>query len=280
MPQEDFPRVAGSGTTAQGRDLGLAPQVNSPFNIAGRAFVVTGGAGHLGSRICVALANARASVLCLSSRPGKFEGLVPSGAGIESVSCELSDEGVVENAIFKFSEKHGRLDGLVNAAVRAPRGINLDMPAKQFETALSGILTHYFTTARIVTHYMNAGGSIVNLASMWGLVGPDERIYLDLKNEPSAAMAAGAGGILGLTRFLASVMAKDNVRVNALVPGWFPKKRGPERPDYMKEITTRVPMGRIGQPDELVGAVLFLLSSASSYMTGQQLVIDGGYTIR
>jgi NAD(P)-dependent dehydrogenase (short-subunit alcohol dehydrogenase family) len=103
---------------------------------------------------------------------------------------------------------------------------------------------------------------------------------LDLANEPSIAMAAAAGGIGGMTRYLARVLAERNIRVNALVPGWFPKKRGVERPDYMQQITSRVPMGRIGQPDELVGAAIFLLSGASSYMTGQQLVIDGGYGLQ
>lgn len=254
--------------------------MSDPFSVCGRAFVVTGGAGHIGRHICAGLANAKAHVLCLSSRVGEFNDLLTIGhIPIESVECDVSHEAQVEELIFRFSDKRGRLDGLVNGAVRAPRGIDLDMPSAQFNEGLHTILTHYFTCSRLAVHYMQ-GGSIVNIASMWGKLALDPKVYLDLKNEPSFAMSAAAGGILGLTRFLASILAKDNVRVNALMPGWFPKKRGPERPDYMKEITSRVPMGRIGQPEELVGAVQFMLSDASSYMTGQELVIDGGYSIR
>lgn len=234
----------------------------------GKRYVVTGGAGHLGGAICAGLIEAGAEVLCLSSRE-------PSLPVTQFAICDVSDEAHFEAEVAMF----GPIDGLINNAVRAPRGIDLDMPAEQFNTGLNGILTHYFTCARIAKRYMNKGGAIVNVASMWGKVSPSPEMYLDLKNEPSIAMSAAAGGILGLTRYLAVLMAPD-IRVNALIPGWFPKKRGPERLDYMEQITSRVPLKRIGKADELVGPVQFLLSEASSYMTGQQLIIDGGYTIR
>lgn len=239
------------------------------MNVVGKRYVVTGGAGHLGSAICEGIAKAGAELLCLSSRPPEFkEGTVYSVG-------DVSDEEWVDQQIRWF----GPIDGLVNNAVRAPRGIDLEMPAEQFNQGLNGILTHYFTCARIAKRHMKKGGAIVNVASMWGVVSPSPEMYLDLKNEPSIAMPPAAGGILALTRYLAVLMAPD-IRVNALVPGWFPKKRGPERLDYMAQITGRVPLGRIGKAQELVGPVQFLLSDASSYMTGQQLVIDGGYTIR
>jgi gluconate 5-dehydrogenase len=237
----------------------------------GRRYIVTGGAGHLGSAICKGLVDHGARVLCLSSRPLDIP-------GVESALCDVSDENDFAAHVYRFAGDHG-LDGLVNNAVRAPRGIDLDMPRAEFNKALDGIQTHYFTCARTARRVMNKGGSIVNIASMWGVVSPSPEVYLDLKNEPSLGMSAAAGGILSLTRYLAVLMA-PNIRVNALVPGWFPKKRGPERLDYMEQITTRVPMRRIGKAEELVGPVKFLLSEMSSYMTGQQLVVDGGYTIR
>ncbi len=249
------------------------------FSVKGRAYIVTGGAGHLGRRICHGLATAGAHIACLSSRIIDVSDLPAfTGGSIESFECDVSNEGMVEELAHSFMRKQGRLDGLVNNAVRAPRGINLDMPRHQFEAGLNGVLTHYFTCARVVRHYMEEGGSIVNMASMWGIVSPSPSMYLDLKNEPSLAMPAAAGGILQLTKYLAVLMASSRIRVNALVPGWFPKKRGPDRPDYMTEITKRVPMGRIGNPEEVVGSVVYLLSDASSYMTGQRLVLDGGYT--
>jgi NAD(P)-dependent dehydrogenase (short-subunit alcohol dehydrogenase family) len=111
-------------------------------------------------------------------------------------------------------------------------------------------------------------------------VSPDPAMYLDLKNEPCLAMPPAAAGILQMTKYMAVLAAPSGVRINALVPGCFPKKRGADRPDYMEEIAKRVPLGRIGQPQELVGAVIFLLSGAASYVTGHSLVVDGGYTLR
>jgi gluconate 5-dehydrogenase len=96
---------------------------------------------------------------------------------------------------------------------------------------------------------------------------------------PSAHHAAAKAGILQLTRYLAAEWASQGIRVNSVSPGWFPQKRGPERPDFMDEVNSRIPMGRIGQPSEIAGAVIFLIGDASSYVTGQNLVVDGGYSI-
>lgn len=255
--------------------------MSDPFSVAGCRFVVTGGAGYLGRHFCAGLANAGAHVLCLSSKIGDFSDLLTDGhVPIISLMCDVSNEAEFERHLFAFTNKHGSLDGLVNNAMRAPRGVNLDMPRVEFDYALGTIQSQYFTCARVALRYMKQRTSIVNVASMWGLVSPDPAMYLDLKNEPSLAMPPAAAGIMGLTRYLAVLMAKRGIRINTLVPGCFPKKRGVDRPDYILKIEERVPMGRIGRPEELGGAMIFLLSQASSYMTGQSVVIDGGYTIR
>jgi gluconate 5-dehydrogenase len=153
------------------------------------------------------------------------------------------------------------------------------MSAREFNAGLNGILTLQFTCARIAARHMLDNGSIVNVGSLWGLRSPDPKIYLDLKNEPSVAIPCAYGGVHQLTRYLAVLLA-PKIRVNALVPGWFPKARGAPRPDYIAGITTHTPMGRIGAPSDLVGAAVFLMADASAFMTGQQLVIDGGYSIQ
>lgn len=243
----------------------------TPFDLTGKTIIVTGGAGHLGRHICAGLANAGAHVICLSSKafvPPEY-----SSADVESIICDVQDEDE-----FAACLPHN-IHGLVNCAMRAPRRPDLDMSREDFNAGLDSVITHYFRCSCIATRNM-LRGSIVNLASMWGLRAPDLRTYLDLGNEPSFAMAAGAGAILGLSRYMAVSLASRGIRVNCVVPGWFPKKRGPERLDYLAEIEKRVPMGRIGRPDEVAGAVVFLMSDASSYMTGQELIIDGGYTIQ
>jgi gluconate 5-dehydrogenase len=127
---------------------------------------------------------------------------------------------------------------------------------------------------------MRAGGStIVNNASIWGVVSPDPRTYLGLGIEPSLVLPSAKAAVIQMTRYFAVALAERHIRVNALVPGWFPQRRGFDNPAYMAEIGRRVPMGRIGQPDELVGAAVFLLSDASSYVTGQEIRVDGGYTL-
>ena len=114
---------------------------------------------------------------------------------------------------------------------------------------------------------------------MWGLVSPDPTNYLDLENEPSISLVSSKAAVHQFTKYAAVLLSKDNIRVNTIVPGWFPQKRGVERLDYIETLNKRIPMKRIGQPDEIVGPILFLLSDASVYMTGQELIIDGGYTL-
>src|SRR5262249_50622629 len=138
---------------------------------------------------------------------------------------------------------------------------------------------HYVSCSLAVSKYMipASKGVIINNASIWSVLAPNKEMYLDLNNEPSLFVSAAKGAIVQVTRHLATFWARHNIRVNAISPGWFPKKRGPERLDYMREITSRIPMKRIGQPPELVGLAVYLASDASSYMTGQNIVVDGGY---
>jgi gluconate 5-dehydrogenase len=122
-------------------------------------------------------------------------------------------------------------------------------------------------------------GVIINNASLWGIVSPDPRTYLDLKNEPPIFLPAAKAGVVQLSKYLAVLYASKGIRVNAISPGFFPQRRGPDRPDYMREITARIPMARIGLPHEIAGIVAFLFSDAASYMTGQNIIVDGGYTL-
>lgn len=249
------------------------------FSLDGRAIVVTGGAGHLGRAICIALRDFGAHVLCLSSKIPVFAEPTDAVGSIEAEICDVSDEQSFRISIENFAKRHGAIHGLVNNAARSPRGIDFEMKASEITATFEGVFTHYFTCARNVLPFLSAdGASIVNNASLWGLVSPDPRIYLDLKNEPSIVLPAAKAAILQLTKYLAVLLADKNIRVNSLVPGFFPQKRGPDRADYMAQIADRIPMGRIGRPEELVGAVVFMMSDASSYMTGQQIVIDGGYS--
>lgn len=252
------------------------------FSLEEKAIVVTGGAGHLGRVLCAGLRDFGANVLCASSKIVEFPDLAPnsySGGSITSVVCDVFDRSAFTGAIVRFADTYCGIDGLVNNAARSPRGLDFNITDEQISDALGGIFSHYLTCILAAKPLFRDGrGSIVNNASIWGIVAPDPRTYLDLKNEPSLLIPPAKAAIIQLTKYLSVSLATEGIRVNALAPGWFPQKRGPDNAAYMEQVINRIPMGRIGTPDELVGAVIFLLSDASSYVTGQQIIVDGGYT--
>ena len=250
------------------------------FSLSGRTIVVTGGAGHIGRPLCVFLQESGAEVLCLSSRTHEFP-VAESGPGtITSEACDVRDESAFLAAVEGFAETRNGIDCLVNNASRAPRGIDFDISREDVNAVFDNVFTHYFTCSRaLLPLFRDNRSSIVNNATIWGMVSPDPRVHLDLKNEPSFALGPAKAAILNLTKYMAVMLAPKGIRVNAVVPGWFPQRRGPDNPDYMHQIESRIPMGRIGQPSELAGVIAFLLSDAASYITGQSLIVDGGYTI-
>ncbi len=256
------------------------------FSVSGKVVIVTGGAGHLGRAMSEAMAERGARVYCFGRTPGNFAVFDDfrkrnPAAALSCIAVDVTDEAATAKAVDAVAAKEGRIDGLVNNAASAVRGLNMDMSSDAWAEGLTRNFSHYFSCSKLCLPVMKAagGGAIVNVSSIWGLVAPDIRTYLDLGNEPPVFLPAAKAAILQLTRYLAVLVAADGIRVNAIAPGFMPKRRGPDRPDYMAEITKRVPMQRIGTPGEVVGAIIYLLSDASSYVTGQSIVIDGGYTL-
>jgi NAD(P)-dependent dehydrogenase (short-subunit alcohol dehydrogenase family) len=249
------------------------------FSLKGRVVLVTGGTGHLGREISKGLASFGAHVIALGRNQDRFAEL--QSANIKCVGCDVQDEAAFANVVADIHQRYGSIDGLVNNANAAKRETWDELDAAAWRAGLDATLNHYFTcTKSVSTHMLAAGrGVIVNIASFFGFLAPTASIYPEGIRGPSAHHAAAKAGVLQLTRYLAAQWAERGIRVNAISPGWFPQKRGPERPDFMQAVQRSVPMGRIGQPSELVGAVVFLMADASSYVTGQNLVVDGGYSI-
>lgn len=256
------------------------------FSLAGRVIIITGGAGYLGSAMSKGLASFGARVIVVGRTEATFQELRefkpehPAGR-IDCRACDVRDADAFAAIVDRVWQEQGRLDVLINHAASGGREQWEDCTTEAWRAGLEGTLDQVFTCTKAVSSYMlKAGrGVIVNTASLWSFLAPNPKMYLDLNIQASAHTLAAKGAVLQLTRYLAAVWAPHGIRVNALTPGWFPKKRGPERPDYLREITSRVPMDRIGVPSDLVGAIVFLVSDASSYMTGQNLVVDGGYSI-
>jgi NAD(P)-dependent dehydrogenase (short-subunit alcohol dehydrogenase family) len=268
--------------------LSVAP--DQRWRLDGRVALVTGGAGILGSRFCAGLAaaGARVAVVDLLGETA-VAAAGDIGEAATGFACDVSDPASVKNCVDAVIARFGRVDVLVNNAatktgdvrqVFAPfEDYSLDVWREVMAVNIDGM----FLMAQAVGGEMlkqGSGGSIVQTGSIYGLVGPDERIYegsdyLGGAINTPAVYSASKAAVVGLTRWLATHWAKNAIRVNCLAPGGVGSGQNSTFADLY---SARVPLGRMAEADEMVGPMLFLASEASSYVTGQVLAADGGWT--
>ena len=261
----------------------MNPSLASLFDLTGKVALITGGTGHLGSAMSEALAEAGATVVLTSRDADKARAAaakLPSPGGVKHIGLPL-DHMQADGLPAQFAAvlaAAGRVDILVNNGHEALAADWSTVTADEFSRHMQNA-TGYFILSRLVRdHAVDRGGgaSIVLLGSMYGQVASYPDAYEGVCPASPVAYHALKGGLIHMTRHLAVYWAADGVRVNCLSPGPFP----PERiaPELVSRLCTKSPMRRMGQPWELKGAIVFLTSEASSYMTGQNLTIDGGWT--
>jgi gluconate 5-dehydrogenase len=260
-----------------------APTVQQLFNLNGRAALITGASGHLGRALAEALAEAGARVIVASRKLAtarKIAATLPQAqAGPHlAVALDQMEEASIQRGFERAVKLAGRIDILVNCG-HEPLGADWrTVTGKQFTRQLANS-TGYFLLARLLRDHAvknRRAASIIMLGSMYGQVASYPDAYEGIAPASPAAYHTLKGGILQLTRHLAVYWAADGVRVNSLSPGPFPSPAAPR--NVVQRLKAKSPMKRMGQPHELKGAVVFLSSDASSYVTGQNLAVDGGWT--
>ena len=259
------------------------PRVNELFDLTGKTSLITGASGHLGGALARALAEAGSRVVVTSrelNRAQQVASALPNPDGVEHFGAVLDhmDTGGIDGRFEQIVDRVGPIDVLVNNGHEHCASDWTDITGAEFTRVLANA-TGYFLLARLVRQQAverKAPASVIMLGSMYGRAASYPGAYEDIAPASSVAYHTLKGGILQLTRHLAVYWAGDNVRVNSLSPGPFPADSAPRA--IVSRLEAHSPMRRMGRPDELRGAVVFLASDASSYLTGHDLVVDGGWS--
>src|SRR5262245_28398472 len=259
--------------------MGAGSMPDNPFRLDGRPAIVVGAALGIGRAIALTFAGAGAKVACLDvdeAAARETAGRIKSdgGTGIAH-RCDVTDETSIAEAVKAALAAHGSPRVLVNgAAMREPTGTIVELEPGDWNRAIAINLSGAYLMSRAVIPHMASagGGSIIHIASQMGRVGaPGRGVYCATK-----------GALIQLAKVMAVDHARDNIRVNTLSPGAIETERASFRYGSMAEARTQAvpkhPIGRLGQPDEIGRAALYLASDAASFVTGSDLLIDGGYT--
>jgi len=254
---------------------------NNSFDLNGRVAIVTGGAGWIGKSLCESLAKYGASVVVASRHNDQCQQIAQALQAREmeavSVPLDVTDEKSVLNARDKILARYGHIDILVNNAGVATNQMIEHLSVAEWNRVMGTNATGTFICCKVFAPAMieAGGGSIINVSSIYGKVAADQRIYGDTGRNSSLVYAASKAAIIEMTRYLAVYWADSAIRVNCISPGGVARN---QENDFIERYNARVPLGRMANQADLGGAVVFLASDAASYITGQNLMIDGGWT--
>lgn len=265
-------------------------EMNRLFGLENRVALVTGAAGHLGSEMSNALALSGATVLLNGRNEDNLNLLKDSieqkGGSAAVLSGDISQEEEVKAIMEVIAAQYGRLDVIVNNAYSGGCRVFEESSEEEFMQAYKIAVVAAFHIIKYAKPLLQEavktrGGtaSIINISSMYGMVSPDHSIYGDSKQNSPPFYGVAKAGLMQLTKYAACELAEDKIRVNCISPGPFPAADLPkENPNFYQKLCQRNPMRRVGRADELQGPLLFLASDASSFVTGSNLVVDGGWT--
>lgn len=254
------------------------------FNLKGKVVIVTGGYGHLGKAITESLLYHEATVYVLGRDEVKFVEAFPDStinlSLLNFVSGDISQSEGMVNAFQEVFDKEGKIDVLINNAFYSKGQSPESMTDDEWTYCIDGTLSSVFRAIRsIIPFFKNAGsGKIINVSSMYGVVAPQFEIYDDFPqflNPPH--YGAAKAGVIQLTKYYASYLGRQNIQVNTITPGPFPSDAVQQSAGFVDALSAKTSLHRIGTPEDLAGAFVFLASDASNFITGQNIIVDGGW---
>jgi len=261
--------------------------INKLFDLSGKVIILTGAAGNLGSQYAEGLSQAGANVVLADLDYSKCEQIAKRlkeeyDVDPKPIKLDLTKQSSISSLVSKTIKKYSKIDVLINNAAYQGNDVIRKTPFEDlalidWNEAVAVNLTGIFLTCQEVGKIMKKQkqGNIINIGSTYGLVAPDQRIYGNSGQNAASFYAATKSAVINLTRYLASYWANTGIRVNTLTPGGV---RRNQTTSFIKNYSQKTMLGRMAENDEYVGAIIFLASDASSYMTGSNLIVDGGWT--
>lgn len=252
-------------------------------SMKGKTVFITGGGGHLGTAMTEALAEQGANLIVGSRDPEKGKRLahrIHKDFGVKTLNIrvDITDLASLDEAMRLIESEYGQLDVLINNAWSGKKNsfesISLEDWKYDIDVCLNGV---FYTTQKAVPYLKQTKGVIVNIASMYGHVAPDYRMYAGTDHVNPPSYGAAKAGVIQLTKYLASFLSPHGIRVNAISPGPFPFGAITANESFMAALRSKTMAGRTGNPEDLKGVIALLCSDASQYITGQNVCVDGGW---
>ena len=257
------------------------------FSLKNKVILVTGGYGHLGKSITESLIFHEATVYVLGRDKAKFLNTFENSEYLNKSLffeiCDVASTESIKASFKKIVDGNDKIDILINNAFYSEGQSPEEMTDEEWEKGMQGTLSNVFKCIREIIPYYKANnsGKIINVSSMYGIVAPQFEVYEEFPsflNPPH--YGAAKAGIIQLTKYYASYLGRFGIQVNAVTPGPFPSNNVQESKGFIDQLTKRTCLNRIGKPEDLAGAFVFLASDTSDFITGQNIIVDGGWTAK
>ena len=258
-------------------------EILNPFlDLKSKIVVITGGYGYLGKAMVDILLKYGSTVYVLGRSKKKFDKIFTKQSSLFFCETNLESVSSIETSIERIGNKEGKIDVLINNAYYGVSNHPEKMTSQEFRRGIDGGLNQFFDCIKSCISFLklSENGKIINIASMYGIVVPDLGIYQgreEFLNPPNYGVSKAA--VIHLSKYYAMYLGKYNINVNSISPGPFPSEDVQKDKEFIKRLEHKTKLKRIGRPVDLLGIILLLSSSASSYITGQNIVVDGGWTI-